>query len=332
MIVLSTMTVLITNTLFIIILNKESYKEWTKPQPRIILTALAINDLANGLVVLGLGLFPAIFECWPFGELLCQIQALFRGTFNQQASLTLIVLAIERYMATVHPFTFDGFCTRKMSALALVTCLMFSTLLYLLIVVPPGGFHFNINGIMVCEPYFISNNILALAACLFYFPTTMILMYCYGTIFHSTKVKVRYKRAVLTSLPFVGVSEDHIDHMAKQIMANKKICDDTSKSCAAISLVFIIFNTPWAVQQVITSCTRTIAPPMLDFLVSWTSNTHRFWTPIIYWFFNEPFKAELRSFCGNKVSMCTFMFPTYIRSKSNLIMHSKLLRLPKGFS
>ena len=150
------MTVLITNTLFIIILNKESYKEWIKPQPRIILTALAINDLANGLVVLGIGLFPAIFECWPFGELLCQIQvkysqhtyysfnccykfclqflsmsretikvtlltffsqALFRGTFNQQASLTLIVLAIERYMATVHPFTFDGFCTRKVSLL-----------------------------------------------------------------------------------------------------------------------------------------------------------------------------------------------------------------------
>ena len=45
----------------------------------------------------------------------------------------------------------------------------------------------------------------------------MILMYCYGTIFHSTKVKVRYKRAVLTSLPFVGVNEDHIDHMAKQV-------------------------------------------------------------------------------------------------------------------
>jgi len=180
----------------------------------------------------------------------------------------------------------------QMSALALVTCLMFSTLLYLLIVVPPGGFHFNINGIMVCEPYFISNNILALAACLFYFPTTMILMYCYGTIFHSTKVKVRYKRAVLTSLPFVGVSEDHIDHMAKQvstqlhsffyksnntlfflqkIMANKKICDDTSKSCAAISLVFIIFNTPWAVQQVITSCTRTIVSQFLHLFVSYKS-------------------------------------------------------------
>ena len=43
------------------------------------------------------------------------LQALFRGTFNQQASLTLIVLAIERYLATVHPFTFEGFCSRQVS-------------------------------------------------------------------------------------------------------------------------------------------------------------------------------------------------------------------------
>ena len=45
----------------------------------------------------------------------CTLQALFRGTFNQQASLTLIVLAIERYLATVHPFTFEGFCSRQVS-------------------------------------------------------------------------------------------------------------------------------------------------------------------------------------------------------------------------
>ena len=81
---------------------------------------------------------------------------------------------------------------------------------------PPGGFHFNINGLLVCEPYFISNNILALAACLFYFPTTMILMYCYGTIFHSAKVKMRYKRAILTALPFVR-GENATHKVAEQV-------------------------------------------------------------------------------------------------------------------
>ena len=76
LIVSSTIAIITTNILFIIILNKETYKEWIKPQPRIILTALALNDLANGLIVLGLGLFPAVFECWPYGELTCQIQVI----------------------------------------------------------------------------------------------------------------------------------------------------------------------------------------------------------------------------------------------------------------
>jgi len=29
--------------------------------------------------------------------------------------------------------------------------------------------------------------VLIVAACIFYFPTTMVLMYCYGTIFHASK-------------------------------------------------------------------------------------------------------------------------------------------------
>jgi hypothetical protein len=97
-------------------------------------------------------------------------------------------------------------------------CVCFSVTLYALIVVPPGGFHFNINGLLVCEPYFISNNVLALAASLFYFPTTMILMYCYGTIFHSAKVKVRYKKAVMTSLPFINEANAAI--MAEKVLPN----------------------------------------------------------------------------------------------------------------
>ena len=108
--------------------------------------------------------------------------------------------------------------------IALLACLIFSTTLYALIVVPPGGFHFNINGLLVCEPYFISNNVLALAACLFYFPTTMILMYCYGTIFHSDKVKVRYKKAVLTSLPFVRPGEENAANKMAERVRKKKIC------------------------------------------------------------------------------------------------------------
>ena len=75
LILTSTLVIIAINLLFLIILNKSSYaSKWIKPQPRIILTAMALNDLANGLVVLGIGIFPAVFNCWPFGELLCQLQ------------------------------------------------------------------------------------------------------------------------------------------------------------------------------------------------------------------------------------------------------------------
>ena len=75
MIVASTLAIIFFNTLFLIILNKNSYASKSiRSQPRIIFTTLAINDLANGLLVLGVGIFPATFQCWPFGEMLCQIQ------------------------------------------------------------------------------------------------------------------------------------------------------------------------------------------------------------------------------------------------------------------
>ncbi len=67
------------------------------------------------------------------------------------------------------------------------------------------GFHFNVNGLMTCEPYYLSNNnALALAACLSYFPTTMTLMYCYGTIFHAARAKAKYRSVIFNTLPLLA--------------------------------------------------------------------------------------------------------------------------------
>lgn len=41
----------------------------------------------------------------------------------------------------------------------------------------------------MCEPFYGSNNVKILAYCLFYFIPTLVLMQCYGSIFHSKRMQ-----------------------------------------------------------------------------------------------------------------------------------------------
>ena len=50
------------------------YVRWIKPQPRFILSAMSLNDIATGILVTSFGVYPALFECWPLGQALCQLQ------------------------------------------------------------------------------------------------------------------------------------------------------------------------------------------------------------------------------------------------------------------
>ncbi|CAH0553001.1 unnamed protein product [Brassicogethes aeneus] len=66
-----------------------------------------------------------------------------------------------------------------------------SVTLFAILVLPRGGFYFNLTGMIACEPFYPRASIRILAACGFYFPTTMILMYCYGSAFHVNKLRLR---------------------------------------------------------------------------------------------------------------------------------------------
>lgn len=63
-----------------------------------------------------------------------------------------------------------------------------SMALFSILVLPKGGYYFNPTGMMACEPFYTKASVRILMACGFYFPTTMILMYCYGSAFHVNKL------------------------------------------------------------------------------------------------------------------------------------------------
>ena len=121
----------------------------------------------------------------------------------------------------------DFYLIFKVCILIVLGTWVSSLVLYGVIVSPSShngdidGYHFNVNGLMVCEPYFLSNRILILSAYLFYFPTTMVLMYCYGTVFHSTKAKLRYKQVLFSTFPCAVTGTNAAKRVTKVIKRTK---------------------------------------------------------------------------------------------------------------
>lgn len=76
-----------------------------------------------------------------------------------------------------------------------------------------------------------------LACCCFYFPTTMVLMYCYGSAFHVNKL--RLKRVVCVNTPEV-VSGGHIERVSQVYFALWISCESMSSP----------FNNNWQSRHV----------------------------------------------------------------------------------
>ncbi|XP_046384840.1 5-hydroxytryptamine receptor 1 [Ischnura elegans] len=217
-VLLLTAGVLGANLLLIIVINSRRYTKYIHAQPRYLLTSLASNDLAIGLLVIPFGFIPALYHCWPYGEVFCQIQALLRGALSQQSAVILICMAIDRYMCMLHPARYHRHSSKKVSLPGCVAVMSItwvtSLTLFAAMVLPRGGsganssskdgspnpaairgYYFNGTGLLACDPFFSRAALRILASCLLYFPTTMVLMYCYGSAFHATSLlRLRRRR------------------------------------------------------------------------------------------------------------------------------------------
>ena len=125
------------NLVVIIVINSRRYSSYIHPQvspymplylilcsnvilflyfqPRYLLTSLALNDLAIGVLIIPFGALPALFHCWPYGEIFCQIQALLRGALSQQSAVILVCMAVDRYLCVLHPRIYHQRSSKKVN-------------------------------------------------------------------------------------------------------------------------------------------------------------------------------------------------------------------------
>ena len=143
--------------------------------------------------------------------------------------------------------------SRPLTVFYIIITWLASIFIYTFIVFHPHGYYLSISSFSVCEPYYRSLRMLVLTSCIFYFPTTMLLMYCYGTIYQSQRLKMKNRKALFSALPsLIGSTMANRPIRLSQEEDNK---ESLIRSLSAISLTFIIVVTPWSILQVITSVT-----------------------------------------------------------------------------
>ncbi|KAH1022589.1 hypothetical protein HUJ04_011969 [Dendroctonus ponderosae] len=184
-----TFAILFANILLISVINSRRYAKYIHSQPRYLLTSLACNDLAMGLCVTPFAILSSIRNCWPYAEIVCQVQALLRGAISQQSAVILICMAMDRYYCMLHPVEYHKHSSRKAWFIIIISITWVGSMaLFSILVIKQGGFYFNSTGMHACEPFYPKASLRILSACGFYFPTTMILMYCYGSAFDVNKL------------------------------------------------------------------------------------------------------------------------------------------------
>ncbi|XP_076275449.1 uncharacterized protein LOC143206677 [Rhynchophorus ferrugineus] len=228
-------------------------------------------------------------------------------------------MAMDRYYCMLHPGRYHRRSSKKAWFIIIMSITWVGSMsLFSILVIKHGGYYFNPTGMHACEPFYPKASLRILAACGFYFPTTMILMYCYGSAFDVNKLGFKKTTAGCNTIssPSEPTRTTSIEKLINQERKLSTIC---SRTMAAMSLGFIVLVTPWTIQEVVAACTGSRAPPSLDFVATWLALSNSFWYPFIYWTLNNHFRRLSREiftgiFCRKSHERKQHQFQHYCNS------------------
>jgi hypothetical protein len=88
-----------------------------------------------------------------------------------------------------------------------------------------AGYYYNSTGLLACEPFFCKPSYRILASCGFYFPTTMVLMYCYGSSFHANRFRLASTASSAFATPAAVTEKVKTSSSLQQ--SQSKVCRST---------------------------------------------------------------------------------------------------------
>ena len=180
------------NIISAIVFNSQTGKRAFLKKVRLTMNSLICTDLSMRLFMCPFCVYSALFHCWPFGISFCKIEALVLSALFHESTLSLVLIALDRYFSVHHYLRYNSFMTSRKYIVAIVSTwvLVFST--YAIVIFAGGQFYFDAIGIN-CEPYYENRNVTITVIVLFYFLPMVLFVFSYGSIFYTANRKSRIR-------------------------------------------------------------------------------------------------------------------------------------------
>ncbi|KAJ6222175.1 hypothetical protein RDWZM_000720 [Blomia tropicalis] len=179
-----TLLIVVFNLGTIVILHSKQYSCRQRELPKTLMTSLSLTDLSMGLLVTPVCFLSLAKGCFPFRQVVCQVEAILISSLFHSSSLLLISIAVDRYICINYPLRYRSIMTKKVHYGMAFFSLLYSFAVYMMLILPHSQFTFDTSGLFNCEPfYYQDRSIIIVAFSLFFIPSISVIIYCYTAIF-----------------------------------------------------------------------------------------------------------------------------------------------------
>ncbi|XP_038058553.1 uncharacterized protein LOC119729831 [Patiria miniata] len=270
---------------------------------------LATADLLNGLLTMPLIVACSVLGEWPFGPALCSLSGALTTLFCSVSVFTLGTIAVDRYIAIVHPLRYSTLMTRRKIVASICVTWLQAVILSAL---PMLGWssYLYIDKEYLCTADWggvLSYTLTAFAIDLGFPLTTM--FFCYYHILKSARKQSRQVAALR-----VGLNHDAQNRSSPQRgtsqQPSKRAKSDMKAAMTLLAVIgtFLLCWLPHVVTMVCLGRPYNCNIPDALFVIStWLAIGNSACNPVIYGILNRQFRQAFREIlCGWKASRRMF--------------------------
>ncbi|ESO87863.1 hypothetical protein LOTGIDRAFT_127056 [Lottia gigantea] len=288
-IALISLCIIIGNVLCLCVLNCPRSRGYFMETSRMLMTSLACTDCSMGILVTSLCIYPALYTCWPFGQFLCKIQAVLLSSLFHESTLSLTLIAVDRYVSITFPLRYPSVIKRSTVTLAIVCTWLGCFVVYFIVVFVYDQYYYDVVGVN-CEPLYENSHMTLTVLFLFYLVPGIVMIFCYTRVFHIAL----YQRSRQRQNSVCQISDYASLNLIKNYLSISDAATAATKTLGLITVGFFVAVTPWTVGQLLASLAKIIIPDNLDFALTWLAISNSAWNVLIYAVTNASFRRATR--------------------------------------